>query len=84
LSRFAETDFEPNLKSDFGSLISCPVAFWGRPATRKPAVIQSQITGQAEIAGGGRTLAQDQHIAVLLRSGPLPVPLTVVSTQPIQ
>lgn len=44
------------------------------------AVIQSQITGQGAI-GSGQTLAQAQHTAVLLRSGALPLPLTVVSVQ---
>lgn len=47
------------------------------------AVIQSQITDQGVIADGSLTLAQTQHIAVLLRSGSLPLPLTVVSVQTI-
>lgn len=43
------------------------------------AVIQSAITGQAEISGSTMTLASAQEIAAVLRSGPVPTPLTIVS-----
>jgi len=43
------------------------------------AVIESKITGQVEIAGGTMTLASAQEIAAVLRSGPLPTPLTRVN-----
>jgi hypothetical protein len=80
-------EFKPQKRSAFASYTEAHIGEFLTIALDgiviESAVIQSQITGQAEIAGGGRTLAQDQHIAVLLRSGPLPVPLTVVSTQPI-
>ncbi len=80
-------EFKPQKRSAFASYTEAHIGEFLTIALDgiviESAVIEDQITGQAEISGGGRTLAQDQHLAVLLRSGPMPVLLTVVSTQPI-
>jgi preprotein translocase subunit SecD len=47
------------------------------------AVIESQITGQAEIPSPDKTLAATQQTAALMRCAALPVPLTLVSQHTI-
>jgi hypothetical protein len=48
------------------------------------AVIQSQITGLAEISGGNMTITDAQNLASLLKSGVLPVQLKVISETSFQ
>ncbi|HEY7348535.1 MAG TPA: hypothetical protein VH599_09500 [Ktedonobacterales bacterium] len=43
------------------------------------AVIQSEITGLAQISGGHMTLSSAQQTAALMRYGALPLPLTIIS-----
>ncbi|HEY7355804.1 MAG TPA: hypothetical protein VH590_05025, partial [Ktedonobacterales bacterium] len=47
------------------------------------AVIQSEISGPGQISGGGLTLDKARVLAAIFRSGPLPVPLTVISQKQI-
>jgi hypothetical protein len=48
------------------------------------ATINSQITGLAEISGGNLAIADTQNLASLLKSGPLAVPLKVISETSFQ
>jgi hypothetical protein len=45
------------------------------------AVIQSEIDSQGQISGGNLTLDSAKVLAAMMRSGPLVVPLTIISEQ---
>ena len=79
--------FKPATKADFATYtrqnIGNYLTMTMDAKVIESAVIQSEITDQGQISGGGMTLDAAQQTATLMRSGSLPLPLSIISQKSI-